>query len=52
MATRLSSDSEGNYFNLWLNGLHAERIYKFVYLVESGSLKRYYDDGFIFKVTR
>ena len=51
-ATKLSVDSEGNYFNFWLDGLHTDRIYKFVYLVESGSYRNYYDDGFTFKVVR
>ena len=33
----VSCDSTGNYFNLWMNGLQAERYYKFEFKVVSGS---------------
>jgi hypothetical protein len=53
----LSCDSDGNYFNLWLNGLQAERYYKFQFRVVSGSNTleeqvNYYDNDFVFKVVR
>jgi hypothetical protein len=52
----LSSDSSGNYFNLWLNGLQAERFYQIEYKVVSGSgvsqTVNYYGGDFKFKVSR
>jgi hypothetical protein len=53
----ISCDSTGNYFNLWMNGLQAERYYKFEFKVVSGSNTvdetiQYFDDNFTFKVVR
>ena len=53
----ISCDSTGNYFNLWLDGLQAERYYKFEFKVISGSNTdeetiQYFDDDFSFKVVR
>ena len=53
----VSCDSTGNYFNLWLDGLQAERYYKFEFKVVSGSntdeeTVQYFDDDFSFKVVR
>jgi len=53
----VSCDSTGNYFNLWMNGLQAERYYKFEFKVVSGSNTvdetiQYFDDDFTFKVVR
>tara|TARA_Y100000593_G_scaffold90789_1_gene178001 strand:- start:112 stop:1257 length:1146 start_codon:yes stop_codon:yes gene_type:complete len=53
----ISCDSTGNYFNLWMDGLQAERYYKFEFKVISGSNTvdetiQYFDDGFTFKVVR
>ena len=53
----MSCDSTGNYFNLWMNGLQAERYYKFEFKVVSGSntsdeTVQYFDDDFVFKVVR
>ena len=53
----VSCDSTGNYFNLWMNGLQAERYYKFEFKVVSGSNTvdetiQYFDDDFVFKVVR
>lgn len=52
----ISSDSSGNYFNLWLNGLQAERFYQIEYKVVSGSgvseTVNYYGGDFKFKVSR
>jgi len=53
----VSCDSTGNYFNLWMNGLQAERYYKFEFKVVSGSdtvdeTVQYFDDDFVFKVVR
>jgi hypothetical protein len=54
--SKLSCDSSGNYFQLWLDGYQPERYYKIEYRVQSGSgttdeLDQYFDEGFTFKVT-
>ena len=53
----LSCDSDGNYFNLWMNGLQAERYYKICFRVVSGSdtteeMVSHYDNDYTFKVVR
>ena len=52
----ISCDSSGNYFRLWLNGLQAERNYRFCIKVVSGSGSdeeiNYYDDNYEFRVVR
>jgi len=53
----VSCDSTGNYFNLWMNGLQAERYYRFCFRVVSGSNTteetiQHFDDDFEFKVVR
>jgi len=53
----VSCDSTGNYFNLWMNGLQAERNYRFCVKVVSGSgtadeQTNFYDDDFEFRVVR
>jgi hypothetical protein len=50
--TKLSCDSDGNYFNFWFNGLQPERFYKFVFRVDLNGTTKYYDDNFYFKVVR
>ena len=50
--TKVSCDSEGNYFNFWFNGLQPERYYKFVFRVDQNGTVKYYDDNFYFKVIR
>jgi len=53
----ISCDSTGNYFNLWMDGLQAERYYRFCFRVVSGSNTteetiQHFDDDFTFKVVR
>ena len=52
----ISCDSSGNYFRLWMNGLQAERNYRFCIKVVSGSGSdeeiNYYDDNYEFRVVR
>ena len=53
----VSCDSTGNYFNLWMDGLQAERNYRFCVKVVSGSGTldeqiNYYDDNYEFRVVR
>ena len=50
--TKMSCDSDGNYFNFWFNGLQPERFYKFVFRVDQNGTTRYFDDNFYFKVIR
>ena len=50
--TKVSCDSEGNYFDFWFNGLQPERYYKFVFRVDQNGTVKYYDDNFYFKVIR
>lgn len=52
--TKISCDSTGNYFNLWMNGLQPERFYKVVLKVvtDGGNTEQYYDSDHIFKVVR
>ena len=54
--SKISCDSTGNYFRLWMNGLQAERNYRFCVKVVSGSGSdeeiNYYDDNYEFRVVR
>ena len=53
----VSCDSNGNYFNLWMDGFQSERFYDFEFKLISGSNTdeetiQYFDDGFTFKVVK
>tara|TARA_R100001015_G_C4629818_1_gene190949 strand:+ start:1894 stop:3033 length:1140 start_codon:yes stop_codon:yes gene_type:complete len=52
--TKLSCDSSGNFFKLWMKGLQPERYYRFIFRVdqEGGSVRQIFDDNYIFKVVR
>jgi hypothetical protein len=55
--SKVSCDSTGNYFNLWMNGLQSERFYRINYKVVSGSgtadeTVQYFDEKHSFKVVR
>jgi len=52
--TKISCDSNGNYFNLRLNGLLPERTYRFVIKTvhDGGDNTRIHDNGYYFKVVR
>lgn len=50
--TKISCDSTGNYFDFWMDGLQPERYYKFVFRVDRGTKKQFFDEDFIFKVVR
>ena len=55
--SKISCDSTGNFFNLWLDGLQAERNYRFLVKVVSGSGTtdeqiNFYDDNYEFRVVR
>ena len=56
-STQISCDSQGNYIDLWMDQFYAERRYKFLFKVMSGSmespfLERVYDKDYLFKVVR
>ena len=54
--SKISCDSTGNFFNIQMDGLQAERNYRFCFKVVSGSGNdeqiNYYDDEYEFRVVR
>ena len=55
--SKVSCDSTGNFFNLFMDGLQAERNYRFCIKVVSGSGTtdeqiNFYDDNYEFRVVR
>jgi len=51
--TRINSDSEGCYFNYWMNSLSPERYYKFkIRSKYSNNEILYFDNGYYFKVVK
>ena len=55
--SKISCDSTGNFFNFMMDGLQAERNYRFCIKVISGSgttdeQENYYDDNYEFRVVR
>lgn len=50
--TKLSCDTNGNYFDLWATGFLPERYYKIVIKVIGDGTEDYYDNGNYFKVVR
>ena len=50
--TKLSCDSTGNYFDLWMDGLQPERYYRLLFRVDRGTKKQYFDDDIVFKIVR
>ena len=50
--TKLSADSEGMYFKLYMNGLQPERYYKILIRHDNNDGINIYDDDCYFKVTR
>ena len=52
--TKLSCDSNGNYFNLWINSFQPERFYRIVIKTEDlgGNNVKIFDNNYYFKVTR
>lgn len=50
--TKLSCDADGNYFDFWMDGLQPERYYKFLFRVDRGNKKQYFDEDYIFKIVR
>lgn len=52
-STKLSLDSSGNYFDIWMDSFQPERFYKIIFKVEDddGSID-HYDGDHIFKIVR
>lgn len=51
--TKLSCDSSGNYFNIWMDGLHPERFYRFIVKVKRSDTDiQIFDNDYIFKLVR
>jgi hypothetical protein len=52
--TKISCDSNGNYFNLWMDSFQPERYYRIVMKTETngGDTVQIFDNNFYFKVTR
>ena len=48
--TKLSCDSTGNYFTLYMNGLEPERYYKILIQSTIGNSTIVFDDNYTFKV--
>ena len=54
IGTKLSCDSQGNYFNLWMNSFQPERYYRVLIKSETdgGNSNQIFDNQFYFKVQR
>ena len=50
--TRLSADSEGMFFKLYMNGLQEERYYKLLFKHENNDGIRVYDENCYFKIVK
>ena len=50
--TKVSCDSNGNYFDFWFNTLQHERFYQFEFRVDRTNGRKEYFGGFVFKVIR
>lgn len=50
--TKLSCDASGNYFNIRMNALFPDRIYKFIFKTVETGITRYHDNGFHFKIAK
>lgn len=52
VATKISCDSDGNYFNIWFNSMQPDRIYRFIIRTDIDNQSIYFDNNYIFKVRR
>ena len=48
--TKLSSDNEGNYFDIYMNGLEPERYYKILVKTTINNSTMVLDDNYYFKI--
>lgn len=50
--SKLSADSEGMYFKLYMNGLQEERYYKLLFKHKNNDGIKVYDENYYFKITK
>ena len=50
--SKLSADSEGMYFKLYMNGLEEERYYKLLFKHENNDGVKVFDEKYYFKITK
>ena len=50
--TKLSADSDGMYFDLWMEGLQPERFYKLMFRSDNNEGIQIFDEDYFFKVIR
>ena len=50
--TKLSADSEGMYFDLYMEGLQPERYYKLMFRSDNSDGIQIFDEDYIFKIVR
>ena len=50
--TKLSADSNGMYFDLWIEGLQPERFYKLMFRSDNNEGIQIFDEDYYFKVIR
>ena len=50
--TKLSADSEGMYFDLWMDGFQPERYYKIMFRADNTDGIQIFDEDYIFKIIR
>ncbi|WWT39509.1 hypothetical protein [Microcystis phage Mel-JY01] len=52
IGTKISCDSTGSYFNIWMDNFQPERFYRIVLKIVDNDEQHYLDNSFYFKVTR
>jgi len=50
--TKLSANSDGMYFDLWMEGFQPERYYKLMFRIDNNDGINIYDEDYFFKVVR
>jgi len=50
--TKLSANSDGMYFDLWMEGFQPERYYKLMFRVDNNDGINIYDEDYFFKIVR
>lgn len=50
--TKISTDQNGSYFNLYMNGFEPERYYKIEIMIKNSGIISVYDNDYYFKVSK
>lgn len=52
--TKISCDSDGNFFNLWMDSFQPERFYRVLVKIDTsgGDISQIFDNNYFFKVSR